>query len=116
MGTVAEVTSDEKGLNWPAEIAPYTVHLVSLAREDADIAKVEETYATLQRAGVEVLYDDRQGVQAGEKMADADLIGIPHRIVISPKTLAQNSVEWKQRSSTEAHLLSLEAFINQLHG
>jgi prolyl-tRNA synthetase len=108
MGTIVEVHHDDKGIIWPANIAPYSVHLVSLCREEKDIAAVEELYQMMTKNGVEVLYDDRDGVRAGEKFADSDLIGIPVRLVVSPKTLEKLSVEVKKRNETEATLVELE--------
>jgi prolyl-tRNA synthetase len=80
---------------------------VSLCREEKDIAAVEELYNMMIQNGVEVLYDDRDGVRAGEKFADSDLIGIPVRIVVSPKTLEKLSVEVKKRNETEAIFVEL---------
>ncbi|HNQ91806.1 MAG TPA: His/Gly/Thr/Pro-type tRNA ligase C-terminal domain-containing protein [Alphaproteobacteria bacterium] len=114
MGTIAEVLSDDKGLVWPDEVAPYHVHLVSLCRDEADIDRCENLYNTLCEKGVEVLYDDRAGVQAGAKLADADLIGIPRRVVVSPKTLKEDSVEFKPRSDDQAVITPIETFISVL--
>jgi prolyl-tRNA synthetase len=113
MGTVVEVHHDEKGIRWPKTIAPFTVELVSLGTKNKEAAErvvsaASAFYDELSRAGVEVLWDDREGASAGEKFADADLIGIPLRLVISEKTLAENSVEWKERHEAKARLVSLE--------
>lgn len=108
MGTIVEVHHDDKGIIWPKNIAPYQVHLVSLCREEADRLKADDLYHRLVKNGVEVLYDDRDGVRAGEKFADSDLIGIPIRLVVSPKTLENNSVEAKMRTEGEAKLLPFE--------
>lgn len=107
MGTIVEVHHDDNGIIWPKNIAPYQVHLVSLCREEAEKQKCEEIYTTLVEQGVEVLYDDREGVRAGEKFADSDLLGIPVRLVVSPKTLEKNSVEVKMRTAGEANLVAL---------
>ena len=114
MGTIAEVLSDDKGLIWPEAVAPFRVHLVALGREAADYEKADALYKQLTAAGIAVLFDDRQGVQAGEKFADADLIGLPHRVLISPKTSAQNSVEYKPRTAEKADLLSVESMLAKL--
>jgi len=90
------------------------VHLVSLARSEDEIAACDQIYQQLVAQGIEVLYDDRQGVQAGEKMADADLIGIPHRLLVSKKTLAANGIEWKMRTAAEGQVLPLEQFLAQI--
>jgi prolyl-tRNA synthetase len=115
LGTIAECLSDERGLIWPEAVSPYQVHLVSLARADEEIAACDAIYAQLTAAGVTVLYDDRHGLQAGEKLADADLIGIPHRLVVSKKTLAANGVEWKKRTASESQILSLADCLQQIN-
>lgn len=114
MGTVAEVLSDDNGLVWPDEIAPYHVHLVSLCRDESDIDRCEKLYNRLTELGIEVIYDDRTGVQAGQKLADADLIGIPRRVVVSPRTLANDSVEFKPRIDKEATSMTIDEFVSVL--
>ncbi len=115
MGTIVEVHHDDKGIIWPKNIAPYQVHLVSLCRETADIQTADKLYEKLSAQGVEVLYDDRDGVRAGEKFADSDLIGIPVRLVISPKTIEKNSVEVKLRTQSEATLVAFAELEEYLH-
>lgn len=88
MGTIAECLSDDAGLVWPPSVAPYHIHLVSLARDEASTAAAETLYTALVTQGLEVLYDDRP-LQAGEKFADADLIGLPHRLTLSKKRWLQ---------------------------
>ncbi len=107
MGVIAEVCSDEKGLMWPTEVAPFAVHLVRLGNSPETLAEADALYASLRKQSIEVLYDDRD-MRPGEKFADADLIGIPIRLVVSDKTVAQNKVEMKYRSSTESELVSVE--------
>lgn len=108
LGTIVEVYHDEKGLKWPKEIAPFQVHLLSLkANQEA-----EEIYQKLIAQGVEVLYDDRD-VSAGEKFADADLIGIPERIVVSAKTLAEDSVEIKNRDSEKIETIKIKDYVQK---
>ncbi len=101
MGTIAEVCSDDKGLRWPKEVAPFRAHLVRLGEGENVVAAADRVYEELSRSGVEVLYDDRSGVSAGEKFADADLLGMPTRIVMSEKTLAAQTVELRDRTSGE---------------
>jgi prolyl-tRNA synthetase len=114
MATVAELHSDEKGLAWPEAIAPFKVHLLCLTPEKEDVRKeTDKLYDALVKADVEVLYDDRS-VSAGTKFAEADLIGIPMRVVVSEKTLAQQSVELKHRTETEVKLISLTDAVRQL--
>jgi prolyl-tRNA synthetase len=113
LGTIAECLSDDKGLIWPDEVAPYTVHLVSLARTPEETEAAERVYAQLSAQGIDVLYDDRVGPQTGEKLADADLMGMPHRLLISKKTMAANGIEWKPRRATESQVLPFEQFLAQ---
>lgn len=101
-GVIAEKFADDKGLVWPESVAPYRVYLVSLGEDE----KTEALYTELTDAGVEVLYDDRD-VRAGEKFADADLLGIPVRIVVSGKTVEQNSAEIKKRTSEDVEFVPL---------
>ncbi|OIO20136.1 MAG: prolyl-tRNA synthetase [Candidatus Magasanikbacteria bacterium CG_4_9_14_0_2_um_filter_41_10] len=105
MGVLVEHFSDDKGIVWPEEVAPFQVHLVSLCKEPSDIEKADTLYAILQTSGIEVLYDDRDA-RPGEKFADSDLIGIPLRIVVSPRSLENNQVEFKYRKSGEEKLVS----------
>lgn len=106
MGAIAEMHHDEKGIIWPEEVAPYQVHLIQITKNKLQITN--KLYQEFIEAGKEVLYDDREEVSAGEKFADADLIGIPTRVVISDRTLAQNAAEVKQRNQTNATLVPLE--------
>jgi len=107
MGTVAELLSDDKGLVWPAEIAPYAVHLIELSNGNKDVAnEAGEIYKELTSAGIEVLWDDREA-RAGEKFADSDLLGIPLRIVVSEKTLAEGKFECVYRASGKTEHKSL---------
>ncbi len=114
MGSIVEALHDEKGIIWPAEIAPYDVHLISLSKKPELIEQAHTLYASLQKEGIEVFFDDRQEVMAGEKFADADLIGIPLRIVWSDKTAAQESVELKSRSSQEVSMITIQSLSEEL--
>jgi len=97
MGTVVEVLSDAKGLVWPKEIAPFPVHLVAITSGNKDVVTAADTlYDLLADNGIDVLYDDRD-VRAGEKLNDADLIGIPTRIIVSEKTMVEGAVEVSNR-------------------
>ncbi|MDA8101562.1 MAG: proline--tRNA ligase [Nitrospiraceae bacterium] len=95
---VAEVTSDDQGLNWPISVAPFQVHLVAIShRRDPEVARVaEELYSSLGAAGIEVLFDDRD-LAPGVKLNDADLIGVPVQLLIGPKGIASGVVELKRR-------------------
>src|SRR3989344_4827464 len=86
MGALVEVLSDDKGIVWPKEVAPFPVHLIAITGGNEDVQKeADRVYEMLQENDIEVLYDDRD-VRASEKFADADLIGIPVRLVVSEKT------------------------------
>ncbi|MBI2465403.1 proline--tRNA ligase [Candidatus Shapirobacteria bacterium] len=113
MGTIVEVHHNEKGIIWPESVAPFAVHLIHLGGVHAYTSEVyEEVYEKLNRAGVEVLYDDREDVSAGEKFADCDLIGIPVRLVVSKKT--GDKIEWKRRDEEKSDLLSLDETLKRL--
>lgn len=112
MAAIIEANNDEKGIIWPKSVAPFEVHLLSLG-STFEVKKIaERVYKDLQKAQVEVLYDDRQDKTAGEKFVDADLIGIPGRMVVSERTLKKNSVEIKKRDKKRARLVSLSKFLN----
>ncbi|MBU2575920.1 hypothetical protein KKF64_02445 [Patescibacteria group bacterium] len=100
MGAIVEVRHDKDGIIWPEEVAPFDYHLLSLTD------KGEEVYDDLVKAGVSVLWDDREDVSAGEKMADSDLIGIPNRLVISKKT--GDKIELKKRDEEDVKLISIK--------
>ena len=111
MGTIAEVHYDNSGIAWPGEVAPFRVHLISLTGTKKES---ERLYQDLQKQNVEVLYDDRDDKSAGEKFADADLIGIPLRIVVSGRTLQKNCVEIKKRSEQKIRLIKIKEIIKWL--
>ena len=108
MGTLVEVFHDDKGIIWPENVAPFKYHLLALGREEETFVEAEKIYKKLLATGAEVLFDDRRDVTAGAKFADADLIGLPVRLVVSKKTLAVNSVELKLRTESEAKLVPFE--------
>jgi len=101
MGTLVEVHHDENGIIWPKSVTPYHVHLISLGTEQAVLDEAEKVYQELEEAGITVLFDDRDE-RAGVKFKDADLIGIPLRLVLSGRTLEKKSAEWKERDKKEA--------------
>lgn len=104
---IVESSHDEKGIIWPKSVAPFTVELVVLGKDEAVMGKANKLYEELLESGVEVLFDDRDD-SAGVKLNDADLIGIPLRIVISSRTLEKESVEWKLRTDKEAKIVELK--------
>lgn len=101
MATIVELLSDEKGLIWPESVAPFSVHLVSLGKSGDEISKLADTlYNDLTKAGVEVLYDDRD-VRAGEKFAESDLLGIPKRIIVGRDAVNTGVFELVKRATGE---------------
>ena len=110
MGVIAEVLSDEKGLVWPIEISPARFYLINLGSDEEVVEFANELYKRLIDDGIEVLYDDRD-VRAGEKFADADLSGIPYRVVVSNKTVVQKKVEVKSRVGNDEELLTIDKLI-----
>lgn len=113
MGVLVEKFNDEKGIIWPEAVAPAQVHLVSIAQDAKIKSAADKLYEELQMAGIEVLYDDRDE-SPGTKLSDADLIGIPKRLVVSPKTLEADSAELKNRASDKTELLKLANVVKQL--
>lgn len=107
MGTLVEVFHDDKGIVWPSSVAPFQVYLVSIGKNE-EAEKIEKE---LEKAGIEVLLDDRD-VSAGEKFANADLLGFPYRLVISEKT--GEKIEFKKRSEENVELLSLPEVISRI--
>lgn len=110
MGAIAEIFNDERGIIWPRTVSPFQVHLLSLGQNK----KSEKLYQDLQKKGIEVLYDDREDKTAGEKFVDADLIGIPLRLVVSERTLKENCVEIKKRNEEEAKLIKIEKIKSEI--
>lgn len=117
MGVVVERFSDDKGIIWPESIAPFKVHLVGLNLEDESVNNfAKNVYKQLSEAGVEVLFDDRVDVTPGSKFADADLLGMPYRIVVSKKTLERGDsiVELKKRTDSESSFVDLDSLESKL--
>lgn len=105
LGTVVEVLGDDKGLVWPKEISPFAVHLVEIpSTKEVVHREAEKLYDELTEQGTEVLWDDRD-LRAGEKFAESDLLGIPLRVVVSEKTLAEGKFEIKERSTGDVSML-----------
>jgi prolyl-tRNA synthetase len=108
LAAIVEQSHDDKGIIWPLSIAPYQVHLCPLNLEKSAVLPTAETiYQELQKEGIDVLFDDRND-SAGVKFNDADLLGIPLRLTLSPRTLQNHSVEVKWRTEKEAQLLPLD--------
>lgn len=116
MGAIAEVLSNENGIVWPKEIAPFPAHIISISGGNKDVvAEADRLYELLKEHGIEPLYDDRD-VRAGEKFADSDLIGIPMRLVVSEKTLSEGGIEVLSRAAGTTTLVPDSAIIQTLAG
>ncbi|MFC1916327.1 proline--tRNA ligase [Chloroflexota bacterium] len=114
MAAAIEYCHDDKGIVWPLSIAPYHIYLCPLYRDDSKVSEVvENLYSRLEAEGMEVIFDDREE-SPGVKFNDADLLGIPVRVAITPRTLQTNSVEVKWRSEKEAQLVPLEEIVAKL--
>ena len=109
MGTIAEISSDDKGIIWPESVAPFTAHILSFGMDEEAL----ELYKHLTSLGIETLLDDRDD-RPGSKLADADLIGIPYRIVVSQKATEAGGYEVKKRIDHDSHILTKEALTSIL--
>ena len=108
MATIVETHHDDRGIIWPDAVAPFVVHLIGLGNEQSRPRReAEKLYAQMEKKGIAVLYDDRTDKTAGEKFADADLIGLPWRVVVSEKTLEKKGVEMKKRGATAQKIVSV---------
>jgi prolyl-tRNA synthetase len=116
LAAVVDKNHDDRGIIWPESIAPYKVYLAHLGEDENVMQTALTLYEDLTRAGVAVLYDDRTDARAGEKFADADLLGVPYRVVISAKTLANNQVEVKKRTEKDIQLTDQESVIKMVAG
>ncbi len=111
MATLVEKYYDDKGIVWPESVAPYTIHLVGLDTKEPSVkSKTEAVYRALTEKNITVLYDDRENVSAGQKFTDADLIGIPIRLVVSKKT--GENIEYKRRNEDKITLMSVEDILH----
>jgi len=109
LAAIVEIHHDDKGIIWPEAVAPFKIHLLSLGQDE----EAEKLYNQLLKEKIEVLYDDRD-ISAGEKFADADLIGIPYRAVVSEKSLAAGGIELKRRDSEKSEVLSVKKLLEKL--
>ncbi|MBI2459367.1 MAG: proline--tRNA ligase [Parcubacteria group bacterium] len=107
IATIVEKYHDDNGIIWPAAVAPFKAHLIALGKDEKIYEQAEDIYEKLLKQGAEVLYDDRVDVMAGEKFADADLIGLPLRIVISEKSLKSGGVEVKRRDEESGEIVAM---------
>jgi prolyl-tRNA synthetase len=114
VGGIIEASHDEKGIIWPESVTPFKVGLINLKAGDAaSTGLADDIYAKLMKAGIEVLYDDRD-TRAGEKFAEMDLIGLPWQVVIGPRGAAKGEVEFKNRKTGAVEAMSAEAALKKL--
>ncbi len=113
IGSIVEAKADDKGMVWPLSVAPFAIHLVSLGKDEEVMVAAGKVYTELLKEGFEVLYDDRDET-AGVKLNDADLIGIPLRLVVSKRTLEESSVEWKLRTETGASKVKITDLVKKV--
>lgn len=113
MGVIAEKFADDKGLVWPEEVAPAKVFIARLGISDDVVKQADVLYDRLTAENVQVIYDDRD-LRAGEKFADADLLGIPYRVVISDKTVSSGNIEFKSRTQDNAESLSSDELVRRV--
>jgi len=121
MGTIVEVNHDDKGIIWTKETAPYDCHLIQTRNSKSEIrnkfksqniqSKTENIIELLEKAGLDVLVDEREGVSIGEKLADADLIGIPYQIILGEKT-DEGEIEIKDRKSVQSKIVKIEKIVD----
>ncbi len=115
IATIVETHNDEEGIIWPDSVAPFDIHLLMLDNEDKNVKqKAEETYTLLLENGLDTLYDDRTEVSAGVKLKDADLIGIPWRVIVSENSLQQGGVEISRRDSDKEEIVNLRNLVAKL--
>ncbi len=114
MGTIVEVLSDDKGIIWPESVAPFKVHILALGENIEARTEAEKLYKELGKKNIEVLFDDRSGVSAGEKFADADLLGIPYRVVVSERSLKDGGYELKKRNEEKGKVVKEDELLKLL--
>lgn len=113
LAVIAELFSDEYGLSWPQSVAPAKVYIARLGDTSEVVKAADGLYETLKKQGVEVLYDDR-ALRPGEKFADADLMGIPYRVVVSDKTVKNKKFEIKKRTEKTSQMLDIGGILEVL--
>ncbi|MFZ1019752.1 MAG: proline--tRNA ligase [Minisyncoccia bacterium] len=111
LAAVVEKFNDAKGIIWPQAVSPFSLHLLALGEDEKVKKEAEKVYESLIKASVEVLFDDRTDVSAGEKFADSDLLGIPLRAVVSARSLKENGIELKKRTEEKGKIVSLEELL-----
>ena len=114
LASIIEEKADDKGIVWPITIAPWQVYLCPLRMDDENVATIsEELYRKMEKEGIEVLFDDRNA-SAGAKLTDSELMGIPIRVVISPKTLQNQEAEITMRATGEKIFVPVDDLMHEL--
>lgn len=113
MATIVEIYHDERGIIWPKQVAPFGVHLISVGDAKKIKDQTDKIYNNLTENNIEVLYDDRD-VAPGVKFVDADIIGIPLRIIVSEKTIKKQSVEFKKRNEKEVKIVKIKDILKNV--
>lgn len=113
MGIIVEKYHDKSGIIWPSQVAPFKVHLISLGDNEEVLSRASELYESLRNGGVEVIWDDRD-IGAGEKFADADLIGNPFRLVVSMRSIENGGVELKKRTEDKTRIVGFDELREEL--
>ena len=114
LASAVEKFNDNKGIIWPESIAPFQTHLLVLGENKAVLEEANNVYERLKKAGVEILFDDRLEMSAGEKFADADLLGMPYRIVVSERSMKEGGVELKKRNEDKGKIISVDELLKCL--
>jgi len=114
VGVIVEKYHDDMGITWPEAVAPFKAYLINIGDGEKTGIEAEKIYNALTEKGVEVLWDDRIKVGAGQKFADSDLIGLPYRLVISPETIQKGKIEVKKREQKEISLMTFTEFLKKI--
>jgi len=114
LGVIVEALSDDKGIIWPEAVAPFQVHLLVLGEDEKVKQEADLAYEELKSKNIEVLFDDRISVSAGEKFADADLLGLPYRVVVSERSMKEGGVEVKKRIEEKGEIMAVSDLIKSL--
>jgi len=115
MGAAVEINNDGKGIIWPEEISPFDIHLIQIENDIKIKKEAEKIYNDLQKNNLDILYDDRENISVGQKLAESDLVGISRRIVISKRTLEKKSVELKNRSEEKTGLVKIKDLLKKIN-
>lgn len=115
MGTIVEALADNNGMVWPIAVAPYSIHFITIGADKEVMSAADKLYKDLGGKSIEVLYDERDD-SPGVKLKDADLIGIPLRLIVSKRSLEQDGVEWKERVEKDSKIVKFSNLIKEVEG